>query len=160
MGTANYKWYSNWKPGTMVPIGIMRSQTPQDSPRTLHAFLYNWSKSLITTWRWPTYRAETCRYKVFLVIIEANIVVFDCKYIHQTPYYCTKNDGDNAHQNYECYFGFKFGDHEKNGFLMYVVSLVLQLCVNGLITKDVLCLLPFPWYGGNQRTIWQIAIFV
>jgi len=32
----------------------------------------------------------------------------------------------------------------KNGLLMYVVSLVLQLCVNGLITKGVQCLLPFP----------------
>jgi len=81
MGTANYKWYSTWKPGTMVPIGIMTSQPPQDSPRTLHAFLYNWSRCLITTWRWPTYRAETCCcYNILLVIIEANLVVFDCKY--------------------------------------------------------------------------------
>jgi len=47
----------------------------------------------------------------------------------------------------------------KNGLLMYVVSLVLQFYVNGKITKGVQCLLPFPWYGGNQPTIWQIAIF-
>ena len=32
----------------------------------------------------------------------------------------------------------------KNGLLMYVVSLVLQFCVNGLITKGVQCLLPLP----------------
>jgi len=80
----------------------VRSQTPpQDSPRTLHAFLYNWSRSLITAWRWPTYRAETCHcYNILLVIIEANIVVFDCKYIHQAPYYCTKHNGDDVHQQY------------------------------------------------------------
>ena len=87
MGTANYKWYSTWKPATMVPIGIMTSQPPppfQESPRTLHAFLYNWSRSLITTWRWPTYRAETCRcYNILLVIIDTNIFVFNCK--HNTP---------------------------------------------------------------------------
>jgi len=34
---------------------------PLDSSRTLHASMYNWSSSPITTWRWPTYRAETCR---------------------------------------------------------------------------------------------------
>jgi len=27
-------------------------------------------------------------------------------------------------------------------------------------SEGVQCLLPFPRYGGNQRTIWQIAIFV
>jgi len=51
-------------------------RTPQEPP---HTFLYNWSESPVTTWRWPTYRAETCRYKP-PVILEANIVVFDCKY--------------------------------------------------------------------------------
>jgi len=32
----------------------------------------------------------------------------------------------------------------KNGLLMYVVSLVLQIYANGYITKDVQCLLLFP----------------
>ena len=61
---------------------------------------------------------------------------------------------------YECSFGCRVWNKDKNGFLMYVVSLVLQFYVNGWITKGVQCLLPFPWYGGNQLTIWQIAIFV
>ena len=69
-------------PGAMVPTAIMRSRPaplPQKSPRTVHAFLYNWSDSPVTTWRWPTYRAETCRYNP-PVILDANIVVFNCKY--------------------------------------------------------------------------------
>ena len=54
---------------------------PKDSARTPHASLYNWSRILITTWRWPTYMAETCCcYNILHVIIEANIVVFNCKY--------------------------------------------------------------------------------
>jgi len=32
---------------------------------------------------------------------------------------------------YEYYFGCKVGDQDKNGFLKYVVSLVLQFYVNG-----------------------------
>jgi len=60
---------------------VGRPPLPHDSPRTLHAFLCNWSRSLIATWRWPTYRAETCRcYNILLVIIQANIVVLECKY--------------------------------------------------------------------------------
>jgi len=42
---------------------------------------------------------------------------------------------------------------------MYVVSPALHFYVNGYITKGVQCFLPFPWYEGNQPTIWQIAIF-
>jgi len=55
---------------------------PQGSPRKLHAFLYNWSESLVTTWRWPTYRAETCRCYNPPVILEANIVLLDCNYYY------------------------------------------------------------------------------
>ena len=88
------------KPVTMVPIDIMRSRpAPQNSPRTLHTCLYNWSKSPVTTWRCPTYRAETCRCYNPPVILEANIVVFDCVN-YQASYYCTKHNGDDAHQKF------------------------------------------------------------
>ena len=71
------------KPGAMVPTVIVTFRPallPQNSPRTPHTFLYNWCESPVTTWRWPTYRAETCRCYNPPVILEANIVVFDCKY--------------------------------------------------------------------------------
>ena len=76
-GMRGVVWEGGWNViipmGTIVPV--------EESPRTLHAFLYNWSRNLITTWRWPTYRAETCRcYNILLAITDANIAVFDCKY--------------------------------------------------------------------------------
>jgi len=77
-------------PGAMVPTVIMRSRPPP--PGTPHAFLYKWSESLVTTWRWPKYRAETWRYNS-PVILEANIVVFDCRYRYTKLYYCTHTTG-------------------------------------------------------------------
>ena len=53
--------------------------------RVLQTYLYNWSESLTTTWRWPTYRAETCSCCIPPVILDANIVMFDLRINPLTP---------------------------------------------------------------------------